>query len=123
MRTLQQRIDAYNARMVSSQLDPVIAAKNAAQQVNFAAYAAEFVPLQLKLRVYLGGMAIPTAQYGAWEAFHGECFHLFKTTSGIGLITSLGIIVTKWGAPALLGNAAKPDMKAIILALYNVIVP
>lgn len=86
MRTAAQRIAKYNARMVSSLLDPVRTALQTQQQANYAGYAIEFVPKQEALRAILDGAGIDPARFGPYEAYSGELYHLWKTTSGASLI-------------------------------------
>lgn len=120
MRTTQQRIAKYNARMVSSQLDPVRAAVTAAAQANYTAYAIEFVPKQESLRVFLDGAGIDPARFGPYEAFSGELYHLWKTTSGASLIVAAGAVVGRWAHPSRLGLLAAPALKAIALQVYSI---
>lgn len=123
MRTAAQRIAKYNARMVSSQLDPVRAAATAAAQANYAGYATEFVPYQEKLRVELAAANIDTAQFVFYEAFNGELYHLWRTTSGASLIKAAGVLVGRWGHASRLGAAALPLLKSLANAVFSVVVP
>jgi hypothetical protein len=123
MRTAKQRIDKYNARMVSSQLDPVRAAATAAAQANYAGYATEFVPYQEKLRVELAKAGIDTAQFVFYEAFNGELYHLWKTTSGASLIKAAGVLVGRWGHTSRLGVGALPLLKSLADAVFSIVVP
>jgi O-phosphoseryl-tRNA(Cys) synthetase len=123
MRTAEQRIAKYNARMVSSLLDPVRTAVTADAQTNFAAYATEFTPKQVKLREWLNTKGIDPAYFGPYEAYHGEIFHLWKTTAGASLIKAAGAVVGRWAHASRLGIGAAADLKAIALDIYNIIVP
>lgn len=119
MKTDSQRIAHYNARMVSSTIDPTIAAKQALAAANFGFYVMAFYPKQQALRALLAGMAIPTIQYGPYEAFHGKIFHLAQTTTGPSAITSASILVTAWSSYP---NIAVLSLKAIC-NLYGIVVP
>lgn len=120
MRTAQQRIAAYNARMVSSLLDPVRAAVTADAQANFAAYAIEFVPKQASLREVLNAAGIDSSFFGPYEAFSGELYHLWRTTAGASLITAAGVVVGRWAHASRLGVGAAPLLKSIALQVYAI---
>lgn len=123
MRTAAQRIAKYNARMVSSLLDPVRSAVTASAQANYAAYATEFVPKQVSLRALLDGYGIDPAQFAAYEAFNGELFHVWKTTSGASAVTAATAVIGRWAHASRLGVGVNARLKAIALGLYNIIVP
>jgi hypothetical protein len=123
MRTAAQRIAKYNARMVSSQLDPVRAALVADQQANFLAYANEFVPYQQKLRVELAALGLDPAQFIFYEAWNGEMYHAFKTTSGASLIKAVGAINGRWAHASRLGVGVAATLKALALAVWDVVLP
>ena len=122
MRTAAQRIAKYNARMVSSQLDPVRAALVANQQANYAGYATEFVPYQEKLRVELATYGIDPAQFVFYEAWNGEMYHAFKTTSGTSLIKAVGAINGRWAQASRLGTGAASRLIALAFAVWNVVI-
>ena len=123
MRTAAQRIAKYNARMVSSTLDPARAATVAQAQANYGAYATEFVPKQQALRVILDAAGIDTAQYVFYEAYNGELFHAWKTASGASLIIAATAIQGRWGHASRLGAGAIARLKAIALNVFNIIIP
>jgi hypothetical protein len=123
MRTAEQRTAKYNARMVSSLLDPVRTAVNAEAQANFAAYATSFVPLQIKLRVELNAAAINPARFGPYEAFNGEFYHLTQVCSGASLIAAGGALVGRYAHASRLGVASAALLKSIVLAVYSVVIP
>lgn len=106
MRTAEQRISAYEARMLSSLVDPTLAAVHTLQVANFKAYANEFTTKQESLRALLNDLGVPTTQYFGYEAFNGEMYHLWKTAAGDSAIATATILVAKyvaWGlAPATL---------------------
>lgn len=123
MRTAAQRIAKYNARMISSQLDPVRAALVAQQQANYEGYAIEFVPKQQALRAYLDAHGIDTAQYVFYEAYNGELYHVWKTASGASAVIAATAIEGRWAHASRLGAGAAAALKAIALAVYNIIIP
>jgi hypothetical protein len=123
MRTAAQRINKYNARMVSSQIDPVRAATTSSAQANYSAYAIEFVPKQQSLRVLLDGYGIDPSQFVFYEAFNGELYHLWKTTSGASLITAAGAVVGRWAHASRLGVGVLARLKAIALSIYSIVIP
>lgn len=100
MRTSEQRIAAYLARMVSSQIDPSLSAVAELQKANFTAYANEFVPKQEALRELLNALSVPTTDFFGYEAFNHEMYHLWKTAGGAAAVTTATILVAKyvgWG--------------------------
>lgn len=123
MRTAAQRIAKYNARMVSSQLDPVRAAVTAAAQANYLGYAQEFVPRQESLRAILDAKGIDTAQYVFYEAYNGELYHLWKTAAGASLITAATAVEGRWAHASRLGAGAAATLKEIALTVWNIIIP
>lgn len=123
MKTLQQRIAHYDARMQSSLIDPVLTARNAAAVANFTTYAVDFYPKQQALRAILVATATPTSDYAAYEAFHGKLYHLSKTTSGLGLVTVATVLIAYWKAPARLGAGAEATLKLIAGTIYAIVIP
>lgn len=123
MRTAAQRIAKYNARMVSSILDPARTATTAAAQANYAAYATEFVPKQQALRATLDALGVDTAQYVFYEAYSGELYHLWKTSAGASLIIAATAVQGRWAHASRLGAGAAATLKAIALDVYNIIIP
>lgn len=120
MRTAAQRIAAYNARMVSSQTDPVRAAVAENQKANFAGYENEFYPKQQALRTILNAAGIPVIQYVVYEAFNGECYHAWKVASGDSLGLLIGTLVTKYGSPNRLGASANATLVEIAATVWGV---
>jgi hypothetical protein len=123
MRTAEQRTAKYNARMVSSLLDPVRTAVTAEAQANFAAYATTFVPLQMKLRVELNTAGINPARFGPYEAYNGELYHLTKVCSGASLIAAAGALVGRYAHASRLGVGSAALLKSIALAIYSIVIP
>ncbi len=121
MRTAQQRIAAYEARMVSSLIDPVLTAVNAKAVDNFTTYQMDFYPNQVKLRTWLNDSGIQPFHFGLYEAYHGELYRLSKTCSGAAAIAAATVLVAKYedwlGAPAVAG------LKAIAADIYAIVVP
>ena len=123
MRTTAQRIAKYNARMVSSQIDPVRAAVTAAAQANYQAYATEFVPRQEALRAILDAKGIDTAQYVFYEAYNGELYHVWKTASGASAIIAATAIQGRWAHASRLGAGAAATLKEIASTVWSIIIP
>jgi len=119
MRTDAQRIAAYNARMLSSLLDPTLSAVQTMAVANYAAYSTDFYALQVQLRALLDGFGIAPAAYFGYEAFNGEMYHLSKVSSGASAIVGGTALVAKYVSYFL--SAA--NLKAIALQLYNIVVP
>lgn len=107
--------------MLSSLIDPVLSAVNQLAADNFTAYVLAFYPNQLTLRGILAALAIPTTDYGAYEAFHGEVYHVSKVASGTGAITMCTILVAKY--QVFLGPGAASTLKKICNDIYGIIVP
>jgi len=119
MRTSAQRIAAYNARMQSSQLDPVRTATASLMAQNFGAYVNDFVPKQQELRSYMDGQGYSSPDYFAYEAYNGELYHVWKTFSGAAAVAEGTVIEAKYAAMGLVAA----DLKAIAQLLYNIIIP
>jgi len=82
MRTAAQRIAHYEARMVSSLIDPVLTAINAAAVANYTAYAMAFVPFQSQLQTQLDGDSILGPIRLLYEAYFGELYGLKQRMQG-----------------------------------------
>jgi hypothetical protein len=122
MRTSAQRIAKFNARMQSSLVDPTLSAMQAQQQANFAAYENDFYPKQVQLRALLNAFNLsPFAVFG-YEAFHGELYKLSKQFDGHLLAARATILCDKWGDAAHLTIGHRPNLVAICLALYGIVV-
>ena len=121
MRTAQQRIAKYTARMVSSLLDPVVAAVNAKACQNFTTYVVDFVPNQSQLRVILSAAGILPVKFGAYEAYHGELYHLSKVCSGPSLVAAASILVDKWSDTQHLGIGSEGLLMQIATDIYHVV--
>jgi len=119
MRTAAQRIAHYSARMVSSLIDPVLTAVNAAAVANFTSYAMDFVAKQNQLRAILAGLSITTMQFARYEAFHGEIYHLSKTATGPAAVTTATALVAKYVAM----GAVEAHLIQIAADIYGIIVP
>lgn len=119
MRTDAQRIASYNARMLSSLVDPTISAKQTLAVANFGAYATDFYPKQQQLRALLNGWGIATPQYFAYEAFNGEMYHLSKVASGPSAVVMATALVAKYVSAFLVAV----NLKAICLDIYSITVP
>jgi hypothetical protein len=118
MRTSAQRIARYQARMLSSLIDPTLSAVNATQQANFAAYVNDFVPRQVALRAILNDEGVSVIQVAGYEAFHGELYGLSLRFAGPTLQTAFCNLVTKWSDTAHLGAGAETVLLRIGADIY-----
>lgn len=123
MRTAAQRIAKYQARMVSTLLDPVRTALQAQQQANYASYATDYVPKQQALRALLDAKGIDTAQYIFYEAYAGELYHVWKTSSGASAIVAATAIQGRWAHASRLGVGAAAFLKTIAVDVFSIVIP
>ncbi|HUX29549.1 MAG TPA: hypothetical protein VMV78_02850 [Thiobacillus sp.] len=119
MRTTAQRIAHYNARMLSSLVDPVLSAVSALAQANYATYVNVFVPKQEALRVILNDEGVAVTDFAAYEAFHGELYALSTRFAGPALQAAYCILVAKWADASHLDAAAQTILERIGLDLYT----
>jgi hypothetical protein len=119
MRTDAQRIAAYNARMLSSLVDPSIAAKQSLAVANFGAYATNWYPKQQTLRGILDAAGIATPQYFGYEAFAGEMYHVSKVSSGASAVIMGSALVAKYVAMFLVAAT----LKKIALDCFTITIP
>ena len=119
MKSAAQRIAHFNARMQSSLVDPVLAAVSAQQQANYAAYALDFYPYQTKLRAYLNTEGISVLDFFRWEALNGECYRASRSTSGAAQIAEFVALQVKYIDMGLIAA----DIKAMVLAVFSVVIP
>ena len=123
MRTAAQRIAKYNARMLSTLLDPTLAAVTAGAVTNYNIYVEDFYPMQVHMRTILDGYSMPTPMIAGFEAFFGECYHASKVCTGILLTAALTVLVTKWSDTAHLGAGNASVLKAIVLGVFTITIP
>jgi hypothetical protein len=119
MKTDAQRIAAYNARMLSTLVDPTLSAVNTMAVANFGAYATDFYPKQQQLRGILDAAGIATSQYFGYEAFNGEIYHVSKVSSGASAVVMATALVAKYVSMFLVAAT----LKKICLDLYTITVP
>jgi len=119
MKSAAQRIAAYEARMLSSLIDPVLTAVQAQQVQNFNAYVTDFCARQIDMRDILNQEGVVTAQFLAYEAYNGELYHAYQTLGGPALTLEATTITTKY---TTLGLTAA-TLKMIALNVYAIIVP
>ena len=119
MRTTAQRIAKYNARMMSSLVDPTLTAVQSIQQANFAAYADDFVPKQEALRVILSDEEVSVIDFASYEAFNGEVYSASKKYTGPALQAEFCILVEKWADAAHLGATAQTILERIGADIYS----
>lgn len=85
MRTAAQRIAHYDARMVSSLVDPVLAQVYPLASANFAAYATEFVAFQDLAFAALDSDGILGPVRFKYSAYFNELYGLYKRFNGTAL--------------------------------------
>ncbi len=122
MKTAARRIASYNARMLSTLVDPTLAAVNAKQVANFEAYVMDFYPNQVQMRTLLSAAGIHPVKYLAYEAYGGELFHLTKVCSGAALVAATEILTDKWSDTAHLGAGASVLLTQIAKVVYHVVI-
>lgn len=105
--------------MLSTLVDPTLAAINTMAVANFAAYSTDFYPKQMQLRALLDGYGIPGIQYAQYEAFHGELYHISKVYSGASAVLAATTLVTKYTSLFLVAA----NLKSIALTIYSIVVP
>ena len=122
MRTDAQRIAKYNARVLSSLIDPTLSAMFTQQKANYASHASAFYIKQQALRVIINAQAIPPWAVLGIEAFNGEMYKYSKQYAGAMLDSRALMLCNKWGDVAHLGVALRPLLIDISLALYGAVV-
>jgi len=113
-----KRYQHYLNRMVSSLIDPVLAAVNTAQSTNFGAYTLEFVPKQQLVHQYLDAQGCMPVEYFNYNAFTGEVYHIWRNFSGAAAIAGAADMVIKYTG---MGCTAV-RLKAIAL-IFSIVVP
>lgn len=119
MRSAAQRIAAYDARMQSSQIDPTLTAMNAQQIDNYAAYIADWYPLQVTLRGWLDAQGFAGSIAFQYEALAGECYTIYRKFTGPAAIAEGTTLKAKYVAFGL----AALDISAMQLAVFGWIIP
>ena len=119
MRSAAQRIAAYDARMQSSQIDPALTAMNTQQMANFAAYVADWYPLQTTLRGWLDAQGFTGNIAFQYEALAGECYAAYTRFSGPAAVAAGVILKAKYVALGLVAL----DVSAMQLAVFGWIIP
>lgn len=116
-----ERIAHYNNRMVSSQIDPVLAAVNVTAMANYAAHAIEWTALLAAVHNHLAANGVNPASWFLYDGFAGEMYHLVNKTgvTGAAAIAAANDFCVKW--EALGGGLAR--LKAICAAVFSVVVP
>jgi hypothetical protein len=101
MRSSDQRIAAYNARMQSSQIDPVLTAVEDLAKANYASYIGVFYPYQVSLRDWMNDEDIHGSTAFAYEAFNGEVYSAWRRFAGGTLDAMVTALVDKYEALGL----------------------
>jgi hypothetical protein len=119
MKTTAQMQTAYQARMLSSLIDPTLSARIASQVDNFNAHVNEFTPNRIAMRAILSEEGVSIIQIAAYEAYHGSLYHLSKVVSGPALQTAFENLVTQWSSTPRLGAGAKTILTRIGVDVYH----
>lgn len=98
MKTVQQRVAHYEARMQSTLIDPVLTAVNALAVANFTSYAMDFVPKQQAMRAVLDGDGIKGPVRFMYEAYFAELYGLTQRFNGAALDAMAQVYHDKWEA-------------------------
>lgn len=99
MRTAAQRIAAYEARMQSTLIDPVLVAVNDLAIANFTTYAMDWAAVkQPALHTVLNNDGILGPVRFMYEAYAGELYALSLRYSGTALDAMAQIKHDKWEA-------------------------
>jgi len=122
MKTDAQRIDHYVARMLSSEIDPVLTAVQIKAGVNFAKYETDFYPHQVTLRGLLSAAGLMTVKFGAYEAYHGKLYHLTKVCTGPSLAAATQALIDVWSDDQHLGASAATLLTLIANDIYHVFI-
>jgi len=117
------RITHYENRMLSTSLDPAIAAVNAKAIANYKAFADDFDIKQGGLHAILDPAGVPLVTFAAYNAFNARMYHFSKVTSGVALTAIAVGLVAEWTLANRLGAGAATTLKKICLDLYSITVP
>lgn len=118
MESAADRIEHYNNRMTSSQIDPVLSAVNTTAKANYAAHAIEYTPLLASVHNYLSTEGVDPAAFFNYDGFAGECYHVSKTCAGASAIAAVVSFQLKW----VLYGCTAPHLKAIAL-IFSITIP
>ena len=118
MRSAADRIAAYEDRMTSSQIDPVLSVRHTQQKARFAAYAIDWVAKSEAVHNYLDTEGVLPYEYFNYDGFAGEIYHIEQHFAGAAAVVAANDFVIKY---ALYG-CTTVRLKAIA-ALFNIIVP
>jgi len=113
-----KRIEHYNNRMQSSQVDPVLSATNAAQKANFAEYAIEWVAKQTLVHQYLDAQGALPSEYFNYNAYAGEIYHIYRGFSGAAAVAAAADMVIKYTGMGCTGARLRG-----IALIFNIVVP
>ena len=113
------RIAKFNARMVSSLIDPVLANVQALAQANYTVHALDITQKQIDTVSVLDLDGIGAAFRFLYIAYSNKLYHLKKFYSGTALVTEATIAHDYFVALGLVSATAKK----IALVVYTIIIP
>ena len=119
MRTVNQRVAHYTARMQSTLIDPVLTAMQTQQQANYQTYITEFYPFQEELRNWMNTKGLTALDVFKYEALNGECYREWRHLDGAARVSAFTALHSKWVDFGLI----TADVKAMMLAIWSVVIP
>jgi hypothetical protein len=123
MKPTSVRVAHYNNRMLSTSLDPTLAAVAVSAAANYSTFADDYGAKQEGLHAILDPAGVPLVSFAAYNAFNGRMYHFSKVTSGVSLVTIATALVAEWSAAARLGTGSATTLRKICLDLYQITVP
>jgi len=118
MKSAATRIAHYNNRMLSSLVDPSLAAVNVAAKANYAEHTIAYVAFQEAAHNYLDGQGCLPAEYFNYNAFMGEIWHVDQHFSGAAAVAAGGDLVIKFVGCGCTGVRLRA-----IAALLGIVIP
>lgn len=119
MRTAQQRIDQYNARMEAGALKSSVAAVESLMEANFGAYANDWVPKSSATKDVLDTLGIGAALYFLYHGFSSEVYRATRTMAGESLKREAWAIMFKFVGM----GCAQSVCESILSAVYTITAP
>lgn len=115
MKTDQQRIARYNARMQSQLVGPAMGTQLATMTTNYEAYIDEFFLKQEGCAQILSENDIALSLRFGYQAFNNEVYHAVRTLTDTALQTEVCILWTKYVSLGLDGVT----MDLILVGVWN----
>jgi uncharacterized protein YaiE (UPF0345 family) len=119
MKDAAARIANYNARMVSSLIDPAYAARSTEAQANFATFATAQTNYQTDVASYLDIQGVKHESWFQYNAFAGEMYHVKSISQGAAAVAQATAIYNK----VLFLGLSDVHMKAIANDVFGIVIP